>query len=166
MKKKYLFLLLLPFILIACKNDWKAKLGWGCFMEGKLCYKSLSYSNSIEQWLVLNSKNKEYIIQIKDNRYNTVLSCEAIDNETTVCSTQQLIIPLDQYNKQCEGRMDFMKYPKDYWKLKYYMINYKKELKPPYIVNEISQNKLISLGLNTWMKKQSINVKHELICGG
>lgn len=165
MKRKYKYwIVLLPIILIACSQDWKADLGLECHMNGKLCFESFDYSNSSEHYLILTSNNINYRIEVK-NFWTNWLGCNSIDSVTTICSAQQLTIPLDDLNKQCEGKMDIVKYPKDKWVLKYYIIEYKNQLTPPYIINEVDANGLETLKLGKWQRNQVIDYEQELLCG-
>nr|WP_174506053.1 hypothetical protein [Acinetobacter sp. Marseille-Q1620] len=163
MKAWYLSLFL-PFILSACDTDWKADLGIGCYMNGKLCFNSINYSNSSERSLVLISDNIDYTIQDK-NYWTNWLTCKAINSERTICSAQQLIIPIKDHKKRCVDKIDIVKYPKDKWVLKYYLIIYKKNLNPPYMLQEMDNRALMAIKLEGWQKKQAINYEQELLCG-
>ncbi|KEC82658.1 MULTISPECIES: hypothetical protein [unclassified Acinetobacter] len=163
MKRKY-WILLSPIILIACSQDWKADLGLGCHMNGKLCFEHFDYSNSSATNLILTSNNTDYQIEVK-NFWANWLGCKSIDSVTTICSAQQLTIPLKDLNKQCEGKIDIVKYPKDKWILKYYIIEFKIQDTPPYILKEVDENKLSNLKFENWQRKQAIDYEQELLCG-
>lgn len=163
MKRKYL-VLLSPIILIACSQDWKADLGLGCYMNGKLCFEHFNYSNSSATNLILTSNNTNYQIEVK-NFWINWLGCKAIDSVKTICSAQQLTIPLNNLNKQCEGEIDIVKYPKEKWVLKYYVIEYKSKHIPPYVINDVDHNELETLKLGKWQQSQLIDYEQELLCG-
>lgn len=165
MKKLYLFFLIILFCgLISCTNDWKARLGFECFMNDKLCYKTASYSNTNITWLVLTSKGKEHLIYFKDNTYDNIIDCKVLDNVHTICAVQQLKIPLNELNKYCKDRLIFKEYPKQEWLLKFYVVKYEENLSTPYKITEIKKNELINLGVYNWAQKQFVDATHEIPC--
>lgn len=147
--------------LTACDNDFLAKIGLGCFMEGKLCYESFNYSNTIQKSLVLTlAKDREYRIDEPFNKKDgTWINCTAINAKLTVCSMQVLKLPID-----CGGRADIVRFDLQKWDLKFYGIELKENRTPPYIVNELSSNQLERLNLSKWAGKQGINPRQEVLC--
>lgn len=95
----YLFLLI---TLCSCESDWKAKIGLGCFMEGKLCFDYFDYSNSYEKYLVLTLDNIKFRIEASDN-WSNWLDCYAINSKKTICSLQQLTFPMNKLKNNCKG---------------------------------------------------------------
>ena len=162
MKKFYLYLFLC-IILCSCESDWKAKIGIGCFMDGKLCFEYFDYSNSYEKSLILISNDIKYRIEVGGNWFNW-LDCQAINTKRTICSLQQLNISMDKLRDDCKGKLDIMKYPKDSWGLKYYSIDFESNSNPPYSINEINKKYIERIGLSNWVKTQSINDRQEILC--
>ncbi|ENW96123.1 hypothetical protein [Acinetobacter sp. NIPH 298] len=162
MKKFYLYLFLCV-TLCSCESDWKAKIGIGCFMDGKLCFEYFDYSNSYEKYLILISNDIKYRVEVGGN-WSNWLDCQAIDTKRTICSLQQLNISMDKLRDDCKGKLDIKKYPKDYWVLRYYSIDYHIDNKPPYSINEINEQYVERIGLRKWMNTQSINDKQEILC--
>lgn len=164
--QKILLILTLTFLLQGCKQDWLARIGLSCYMEGKLCVDSFEYSHSVAQWLVLTSNKKEYRIETTPKYEDFLLDCKVIDNENTACVMQQSMIPIEKWIQQCEGKMDILKLPKSQWILKYYLITYNSQSDPPYSVSEMNKQKLSEMSLDKWADKQLINEKQEVFCGG
>ena len=161
--KFFCFYLFLSIILCSCESDWKAKIGISCFMDGKLCFGYFDYSNSYEKSLILISDNIQYRIEARGN-WSTWLDCRAINTRRTICSLQQLNISIDKLRDDCKGKLDVMKYPKDYWVLRYYSIDFKSNSRPPYLINEINKKYLDHIGLGDWVNAQSINGRQEILC--
>ncbi|WP_121974674.1 hypothetical protein [Acinetobacter stercoris] len=76
-----------------------------------------------------------------------------------------MIIPIKDHKKRCVDKIDIVKYLKDKWILKYYLIIYKKNLNPPYMLQEMDNRALTEIKLEGWQKKQAINYEQELLCG-
>lgn len=162
MKKVYLYLFLAT-ILCSCESDWKAKVGIDCFMSGKLCFEYFDYSNSYEKYLILISNGIKYRVEVGGN-WSNWLDCQSISNKRTICSLQQLNISMNELKDDCKGELDIMKYPKDHWILRYYLIDLKSNSSPPYSINAINRQYVEHVGLKKWVNKQSINYRQEILC--
>lgn len=156
----YVFLTLL---LCSCTGDWKAKMELGCFMEGKLCYDYFNYSDSYEKYLILTLNENEYKVEVGGNWSNWI-SCQAVDNKSTLCSAQQLIIPFERLKRDCNGKLDILKFSKEYWQVKYYLVNLRINSNPPYSIEEVGNKYLVNNGFTKWKEKQLINEKQEILC--
>ncbi|RYY80363.1 MAG: hypothetical protein EOO69_02925 [Moraxellaceae bacterium] len=159
MYKSGLFIIMLS--LVGCSNDWLAKLGLGCFMEGKLCYDYFEYSNSVQKSLVLTlPKNIKYKIEEPFGKKDgTWIDCIAVKSDHTVCSLQVLKTSL-----KCADANDIVTYEANKWQLQFYEITLKENSIPPYIVNKIDNSRLNQLDILSWAKQQKINAKQEVLC--